>query len=59
MKMGIMSEIDIALRNGDTALELAKWLMEYSAINNMINAIKAAELFIEEARDNGTYGRRD
>ena len=54
-----MSEIDITLRNGDTVVELAEWLMEYSAINNMIDAIKAAELFIEGAKDMGIYGRRD
>ena len=56
--MGMMSEIDIILRNGDTAKELADWLLNYSKMDNNIDALKIAEQFIKEAKENKIYGRR-
>ena len=53
-----MSEIDIILRNGDTAKELADWLLNYSKMDNNIDALKIAEQFIKEAKENKIYGRR-
>ena len=55
--MGMMSEIDIALRNGDTAKELADYLLKYSKIDNNIDALKIAERYIKKAKENGTYGK--